>query len=146
MSKNILSKINNYINHKSETLVDRVYLAVLDKIFDAENNDEYEMDDDNNIYISYSLKKDELIITTAHEIIIKQIIRKYRKKLSDNLEEEGYFVEFEDTEIHVYFSTPIKLDSEDNKSESNINTYKKEPIVKAKLVKPEETFDFNGDD
>jgi len=158
MSKQIHDRVNNYVSHKTETLIERVYLAVLDKIFEAENYDDFEMDSDNNIYITYSLKRDESIISEAHEIINEQIKKKYRKKLEKKLEEDGYFVEYDDdSDIHVYFEKPLKTDdlsdisSIANMSEQNILKYKKSDlVVKAKLItggNDSGVFDFGcGDD
>jgi hypothetical protein len=122
MSKKINERVERYVEHKTTILIKRVYLSIKDKIFDAENNDEYKIDSDNNIYIRYSTKRDELIIVDAHDLIIEQIIRSYRKKLEKKLEDEGYFVEYDDTDINVYFEQPLKIS---NSSEQNILTYKK---------------------
>lgn len=151
MSKVIVNRLNKYVEHKTYTIVNRVYLAIMDKIFDAENCDDFEMDKDNNIYVTYSLKRDESIITDAQNIIIEQIIKKYRKKLEDMLEEEGYFVEYEDSDIHVYFEEPLNIKDDksevssiklDQSNEHNILIYKKnpvtEPIVKATLIDTED--------
>ena len=154
MSKVIVNRLNKYVEHKTYTIVNRVYLAIMDKIFAAENYDEFEMDKDNNIYVTYSLKKEELIISEAQDIIIEQIIKKYRKKLENMLEEEGYYVEYEDSDIHVYFEEPLNIKDDnsdvssiklDQSGEHNILIYKKnnikEPIVKATLVDTEEDDD-----
>ena len=149
MSKVIVNRLNKYVEHKVYTLVNRVYLAIMDKIFDAENYDDFEIDKDNNIYIIYSLKREELIIVDAQDIIIEQIIKKYRKKLENMLEEEGYYVEYDDTDIHVYFEEPLNIkdnnsDSSsvklDQSGEQNILIYKKnnEKIPTATLVDTEE--------
>lgn len=150
MSKKINERITIYINHKTSTLVERVYLAIMDKIFDAENYDEFEIDSDNNIYVTYSLKRDEAIISDTQDLIADQIRRKYRKKLQEQLEEETYFVEYDDGDIHVYFEEPLKTNkSEISSIEHNILTYKKdgkkEIISKAKLLTGSEdsgVFDF----
>ena len=154
MSNQIRDRLAKYAIHKTEILLERVYLAIIDKIFDAENYDEFEMDNENNIYITYSLKKDEGILANANEIISEQIIKKYRKKLEEKLEEEGYFVEYEDNEINVYFEHPLKIDNlsdissiEHDKEEHNILKYKKQPVVKAKLLTGSEDsgiFDFGA--
>ena len=153
MSKIINQRVTKYIEHKSNTLVERVYIAILDKIFDAENYDNFEIDSDNNIYIEYSLKKDESIISDAHDLIADQIKRKYRKKLEEQLTEDSYFVEYDDSDIHVYFDQPLKTDNKSNSSissiEHNILTYKKEgkpnKIIKGKLLSGSDdscVFDF----
>ena len=129
MSKIINERTTKYINHKTETLIERVYLAIVDKVFDAENNDDFEIDSDNNIYIVYCLKRDEAIISDAHELIADQIKRKYRKKLQEQLEEETYYVEYDDSDIHVYFEKPLKTDNKTDTSlssiEHNLLKYKK---------------------
>ena len=149
MSKQIQSRLSKYIAHKSSTLSSRVYLAVIDKIFDAENYDEFEIDSDNNIYITYSLKRDESIIDEAQDLISDQIKRKYRKKLEEQLEEEGYFVEYDDSEIHVFFEEPLKTEDVSVNSdflrsnqESNIINYKK-PTLKDIIVAD---IDFSNDE
>jgi hypothetical protein len=152
MSNQIKERLTKYTIHKTEILIERVYLAIIDKIFDAENYDEFEMDSDNNIFVTYSLKKDEGILYTANEVISEQIVKKYRKKLEEKLEEEGYYVEYDDSDIHVYFDKPLKLDNlseissiDLNKSEHNILKFKKDPIVKAKLLTGKDdsgVFDF----
>ena len=142
MSKKINIRIDNYVSHKASTLANRVYLAIMDKIFDAENYDEFEIDSDNNIFITYSLKRDESIIADAQDLIADQVKRKYRKKLEEQLEEESYFVEFDDNDIHVYFEEPLKTDNKTDNSissiEHNILTYKKDgkstKVIKATLV------------
>jgi hypothetical protein len=110
MSEQIQDRLNKYINHKTNILVERVQLAIIDKIFDAENNDKFEIDNENNIYIIYSLKKDEYILSDANEIVSEQVIKKYRKKLEEKLEDKGYYVEYEDSDINVYFSEPLKVE------------------------------------
>ncbi len=155
MSKKINERTTNYINHKKSTLVERVYLAIIDKIFDAENYCEYEMDKDNNIYISYSLKRDESIISEAHDLVADEIRRKYRKKLEDQLEEEGYYVEYDDNDINVYFTEPLKTDDKSDISsiEHNLLTYKKSgqpnKEIKGTLVTSSNdsgVFDFGGEE
>jgi hypothetical protein len=142
MSKKINNRIDNYVSHKASTLANRVYLAIMDKIFDAENYDQFEIDSDNNIYIKYSLKRDESIIADAQDLIADQVKRKYRKKLEEQLEEESYFVEYDDNDINVYFEEPLKTDNKTDRSissiEHNILTYKKDgksiKVIKATLV------------
>ena len=151
MSKAIKERINKYIEHKVNILVERVYLAILDKIFDAENYDEFDIDDDNNIFITYSLKRDESIISDAHTIIENQIKKKYRKNLEEKLEEEGYFVEYDDSDLQLYFFHPFKIelndsDESNNSKEQNLLIYKKQPVPVATVLTEESNlFDF-GDD
>jgi len=150
MSKRINERTTAYINHKSTILLERIYLAIIDKIFDAENYDDFEIDSDNNIYVTYSLKKEETIISDSHDLISDQIKMKYRKKLGEKLEENGYFVEYDDSDIHVYFQEPLKTDKSTVSSiEHNILTYKKkdqpDKIIKGKLIVNSEDsglFDF----
>ena len=155
MSKKINERTINYINHKTSTLIERVYLAIIDKIFDAENYCEYEIDSDNNIYVSYSLKKDESIISETHDLVADEIRRKYRKKLDEQLEEEGYFVEYDDNDIHVYFTQPLKTDNKSDISsiEHNLLTYKKEgkpnKVITGTLITGNDdtgVFDFGGEE
>jgi len=124
----------------------------MDKIFDAENYDDFDIDKDNNIYITYSLKRDESIIVDAQDIIIEQIIKKYRKKLENMLEEEGYFVEYDNSDVNVYFDEPLNIQDNnsdvssiklDQSGEQNILIYKKndEQIPTATLVDTEEDDD-----
>jgi hypothetical protein len=151
MSKLIHERITKYINHKIEILIERVYLAILDKIFDAENYDQFEIDTENNIYITYSLKKDENILSDAHDFVTEQVKKKYRKKLLERLEEEGYFVEFDDSDINVFFEKPLKIENNSDVSsiehhnEQNILHYKKSATY---MTKSEDSgiFDFNGGD
>jgi len=129
--------MENYIKHKSETLFSRVKLALLDKIFDAENYDEYDIDDDGNIIVQYSLKRDENIISEAHDIIQEKIRLEYRKHLEDVFIEDGFYIEYDNTDIKLFFTKPIKIkksnDSDDDidishishKSNQNILKYKK---------------------
>jgi hypothetical protein len=153
MSKIIHDRTTKYIEHKTNILIDRVYLAIQDKIFDAENYDKFEIDSDNNIYVTYSLKRDENIFSEAHDLIADQIKRKYRKKLEAKLEEESYFVEYDDSDINVYFEKPLKTDNSSeissikHSSERNILKYKTVP--KAKLITGSEDsgeFDFGEED
>lgn len=137
MSKTISIRMENYIKHKSETLFSRVKLALLDKIFDAENYDEYDIDDDGNIIVQYSLKRDENIISEAHDIIQEKIRLEYRKHLEDVFIEDGFYIEYDNTDIKLFFTKPIKIkksnDSDDDidishishKSNQNILKYKK---------------------
>jgi hypothetical protein len=155
MSVKINERIAKYIEHKTANLLERSYLSIKDKIFDAENNDLFEIDSDNNIFISHSLKKDESIISDTQDLISDQIKRKYRKKLKERLEEEFFFVEFDDSDVHVYFEEPLKTDQSNSSIssiEENILTYKKdvksEKVVKAKLLTNDDSdvFDFKGSD
>jgi len=139
MSLKINERINKYVQHKIYIIVERVYLGIMDKIFDAENNDKFEIDSDNNIYVSYSLKRDESIISEVQDLIADQIKRKYRKRLEEKLEEVSYFVEYDDSDIHVYFEEPLKTDKSDASSiEHNVLTYKKNgkstAVVKGTLI------------
>jgi len=129
MSKIINDRIEKYIIHKTFILVERVYLAIIDKIYDAEHNDTFEIDNENNIYITYSSKRDESIIEDANEYIIKKIKKKYRKKLEIKLEEEGYYVEFDDddkTDISVYFDETLNTDNDSSSSVDSNEFNKKE--------------------
>jgi len=137
MSKTISIRMENYIKHKSNTLFSRVKLALLDKIFDAENYDEYDIDDDGNIIVQYSLKRDENIISEAHDIIQEKIRLEYRKHLDDVFTEDGFYIEYDNSDIKLFFAKPIKIkksdDSDDDidlshishKSNQNILKYKK---------------------
>lgn len=137
MSKTITIRMENYIKHKSDTLFSRVKLALLDKIFDAENYDEYDIDDDGNINVQYSLKRDENIISESHDIIQEKIKLEYRKRLDDVFTEDGYYIEYDNSDIKLFFAKPLKIkksdDSDDetelshisHKSEQNILKYKK---------------------
>jgi hypothetical protein len=157
MSKKINDRIDKYVSHKASTLANRVYLAIIDKIFDAENYDVFEIDSDNNIYITYSLKRDESIIADAQDLIADQVKRKYRKQLEEQLEEESYFVEYDDNDIHVYFEEPLKTDNKTDRSissiEHNVLTYKKNnksiKVIKATLAtsgNDSGIFDFGDDE
>ena len=157
MSTQIRERISKYVSHKVETLIERVYIAILDKIFDAENYDDFEMDNENNIFITYSLKRDENIISDAQEHIRELITKKYRKKLEERLEEEGYFVEYDDSDIHVYFEEQLKSKSDNDSDisaiEGNILIYKKgtkpTTVAKGKLLTEKDDsgiFDFGPDD
>jgi hypothetical protein len=134
MSKIIHDRTNKYIDHKTNILIERVYLAIQDKIFDAENYDEFEIDSDNNIYVTYSLKRDENIISETHDLIADQIKRKYRRKLEARLEEESYFVEYDDSDIHIYFEKPLKADNDDSSEISSIKHSSEQNILKYKKV------------
>ena len=139
MSKQIRERITKYVSHKVETLIERVYIAILDKIFDAENYDDFEMDSENNIFITYSLKRDENIISDAQEYIQELITKKYRKKLEERLEEEGYFVEYDSSDIHVYFEEQIKInksDKQDSDNESEISAIEGNILIYKKGTKP----------
>ena len=136
MSKKINARVANYIEHKINILVERVYLAVLDKIFDAENYDNFDMDSDNNIYITYSLKKDESIIFDAHDLIKDQIKEKYRNNLEKKIENNGYFVEYDDDDILVYFEEPLKTDHKTSHTISTIEHVNEENILKFKKTDP----------
>jgi hypothetical protein len=154
MSKIIHDRITKYIDHKINILTERIYLAIQDIIFDAENNSKFSFDSDNNIYVKFLLKKDENIIYDAPDLIANQIKRKYRQKLKSRLEDENFFVEYDDSEINVYFEKPIKADNDDSSeissiahdSEQNILKYKK-ILTTTNLNIPEDSdiFDF-GDD
>jgi hypothetical protein len=153
MSKIIHDRITKFIEHKTNILTKRIYLAIQDKIFDAENYDEFEIDSDNNIYITYSLRKDENIYSEAQDLIKDQIKRKYRKTLENILEEESYFVEYDDSDIHVYFEKPLKTDNSSEissiKHESEQNILKYKTVPKAKLITGSEDsgeFDFGDED
>jgi hypothetical protein len=123
MSKTITKRMENYIKHKSETLFLRVKLALLDKIFDAENYDEYDIDDDENIHIQYSLKRDENIISEAHDIIQEKIRLEYRKHLDDVFLEDGYYIEYDNFDIKLFFSKPLKIKkSNDSDDDTNNDT------------------------
>jgi hypothetical protein len=136
MSKTITKRMENYIKHKSETLFLRVKLALLDKIFDAENYDEYDIDDDENIHIQYSLKRDENIISEAHDIIQEKIRLEYRKHLDDVFLEDGYYIEYDNFDIKLFFSKPLKIkksnDSDDDTNLSNISHKDDQNILKYK--------------
>jgi hypothetical protein len=134
MSKIIHDRTNRYIDHKTSILYERVYLAIQDKIFDAENYDNYEIDSDNNIYITYSLKRDEYIIVDSHNLIENQIKKKYRKRLEAKLEEQGYFVEYDESEIHVYFEKPMKTDNSDISSIEHVSDEPEQNILKYKKI------------
>jgi hypothetical protein len=128
VNENMSLKIKNYINHKVKVIEERVYWACIDKIFDAENYDEYDIDDDNNMYVSYSLNKDESINMHPYELINTQIVSEYRKKLKSRLMKDDFYVIFEDDDIKIYFTKPVlhtisNFESDDD-SEENIITYK----------------------
>jgi hypothetical protein len=140
MSTTINQRMENYIKHKSETLFSRVKLALLDKIFDAENYDEYDIDDDGNINVQYSLKRDESIISESHEVIQEKIRLKYRKHIRDAFLDDGYFIEYDNSDIKLFFIKPLKIkklnksdDDSNNDSElSNISHIGEENILKYK--------------
>ena len=110
VDKTIKLKLKNYIEHKSKILEERVYWACMDIIFEAENYDDYEMDSNNNIYVAYSLKKEEAIINQPHDDITSQIIKNYRRNLKFKLTSKNFIVKYKDDEIIIYFS---KYDSEE---------------------------------
>ena len=128
INENMSLKLKKFIDHKVKVVEERVYWACIDKIFDAENYDEYDMDDDNNIYVSYSLSKDESIIMHPFELINTQIVNEYRKKLKSRLMKDDFHVVFENDDLKIYFSKPIienisNFDSDDD-IEENIIRYK----------------------
>lgn len=136
MSKTINQRMENYIKHKSETLFSRVKLALLDKIFDAENFDEYDIDDDGNINVQYSLKRDENIISESHDIIQEKIRLQYRKQLDEVFIEDGYFIEYDNSDIKLFFAKPLKIkklnDSDDETELSHISYNSEHNILKYK--------------
>jgi dTDP-4-dehydrorhamnose reductase len=122
----INDKILKYVTHKSKVIGERVYWACIDKVFEAQQYEEYDMDSSNNIYVSYNLKKEENIINQPHDSITCQIISDYRKNLKIRLANEGFYISYNDDEIRIFFSQPImdddfEIDNED--SETNINKY-----------------------
>jgi dTDP-4-dehydrorhamnose reductase len=129
-NKEIANAINNkilkYVTHKSKVIGERVYWACIDKVFEAQQYEEYDMDSSNNIYVSYNLKKEENIINQPHDSITCQIISDYRKNLKIRLANEGFYISYNDDEIRIFFSQPIMDDDfeiEDGDSETNINKY-----------------------
>jgi hypothetical protein len=117
-------KILKYVTHKSKVIEERVYWACIDKVFEAQQYEEYDMDSSNNIYVSYNLKKEENIINQPHDSITCQIISDYRKNLKIRLVTEGFYISFSDDEIKIFFSQPIMDDEfeiDDEDSETNIN-------------------------
>lgn len=143
MSKQINDRLEKYIIHKTFILTERIYLAIIDKIYDAENYDDFEIDSDNNIYVVYSVNRDESIISDGHDLITEQIKKKYRKKLERKLEEEGFFIEFDDTDIHIYFQEPLKIN---NKSSFNEYTSIKFPENETNILKYVNNTDKNSSD
>ena len=120
-------KILKYVTHKSKVIEERVYWACIDKVFEAQQYEEYDMDSSNNIYVSYNLKKEENIINQPHDSITCQIISDYRKNLKIRLVTEGFYISFTDDEIKIFFSQPIMDDEfeiDDEDSETNVNKYK----------------------
>ena len=120
----INDKILKYVTHKSKVIGERVYWACIDKVFEAQQYEEYDMDSSNNIYVSYNLKKEENIINQPHDSITCQIISDYRKNLKIRLANEGFYISYNDDEIRIFFSQPIMDDDfeiEDEDSETNIN-------------------------
>jgi len=123
----INDKILKYVTHKSKVIGERVYWACIDKVFEAQQYEEYDMDSSNNIYVSYNLKKEENIINQPHDSITCQIISDYRKNLKIRLVTEGFYISFSDDEIKIFFSQPIMDDEfeiDDEDSETNVNKYK----------------------
>jgi len=120
----INEKILKYVSHKSKVIEERIYWACIDKVFEAQQYEDYDMDSSNNIYVSYNLKKEEHIINQPHDSISCQIISDYRKNLKNRLVSEGFYVSYNDDEIRLFFSPPI-IDSdfeiEDEDLETNIN-------------------------
>ena len=45
MSKQIHERLTKFVIHKTYILVERIYLAVIDKIYDAENYDQFDIED-----------------------------------------------------------------------------------------------------
>jgi hypothetical protein len=119
MSKTINLRMEQYIKHKSETLFSRIKLALLDKIFDAENYDEYDIDDDGNINVQYSLKRDETIISESHEVIQEKIKLDYRKRLNEVFLDDGYFIEYDHSDIKLFFSKPLKIKKSDDSDDDS---------------------------
>ena len=123
----INDKILKYVTHKSKVIGERVYWACIDKVFEAQQYEEYDMDSSNNIYVSYNLKKEENIINQPHDSITCQIISDYRKNLKIRLANEGFYIMYNDDEIRIFFAQPIMendFEIEDEDSETNINKYK----------------------
>lgn len=151
MSKIINERITKYIDHKVSILGKRVYIAIMDLIFDAENYDKFDIDSDNNIFVTYSLKRDESIISDTQDVIQEKIRIKYRYLLLKKLEEEGYFVEYDDNDVNIYFESPLKLNNSDNKTtEHNILIRKKInpetiPLINAD-IDDSGIFDFDCED
>jgi len=119
-------KILKYVTHKSKVIEERVYWACIDKVFEAQQYEEYDMDSSNNIYVSYNLKKEENIINQPHDSITCQIISDYRKNLKIRLANEGFYIMYNDDEIRIFFAQPIMendFEIEDEDSETNINKY-----------------------
>jgi len=104
INKSIRLKLKNYINHKSKIIEERVYWMCIDMIFEAQNYDDYEIDTNNNIYVSYSLTKDESIINQPHDPITSQIIKNYRRNLKFRLGKDNLIVKFKEDDIYIYFS------------------------------------------
>jgi len=126
ISESMTLKLKNYVEHKIKIIEERVYWACIDKIYEAENYDEYEMDDDNNIYITYSLKKDESIILQPHDAITSQIINQYRRNLKFRLNKDDFHVVYKDDEINIFFMKPLihnilNESSSDSDDDSDIN-------------------------
>jgi DNA mismatch repair ATPase MutS len=82
----------------------------------------------------YSLKRDEYIIVDSHNLIEDQIKKKYRRRLEAKLEEQGYFVEYDESEIHVYFEKPMKTDNSDISSIEHVSDEPEQNILKYKKI------------
>ena len=120
--KSINLKLKNYADHKSKVIEERVYWTCVDKIFEAQNYEDYELDSNNNIYVSYSLKKEESIINQPHDSITAQIISEYRKNLKKRLVKDGFFVKYSEDEVKIYFSEPsITFDFNDLEEDIDTN-------------------------
>jgi len=138
----IKSKNQKLIEHKVKILEERVYWMCVDKIFEAQEYADYEVDKHNNIYITYSLKKDESIIENSHDYIISEILSIYRKNLKFRLTKNNYYVLFKNDEIVIFLSEPSTIKSIDSESDSdsesigtliksdqNLNIYKNENAI-----------------
>jgi hypothetical protein len=117
-------KNQKFIEHKVKILEERVYWMCIDKIYEAQEYADYEIDN-NNIYITYSLKKDESIIENAQDYIMTEIIYNYRRNVKCKLTKDHYYVLFKDDEIIIYFKEPtkIKLSNSESDSESDSELY-----------------------
>ncbi len=134
MAKNINSRLKNYMNHKVKVLKEKVYWTIVDKIFEAENYDDYDMDENGNIHICYNLKKEESIVSQHHDIVCAEIINEYRKKIKEKLVKDGFYVKFDGNDLYVYFCEPnnssetSSIDSDNSSSskdfDKNFNVYK----------------------
>jgi hypothetical protein len=119
--ESIKSKNQKFIEHKVKILEERVYWMCIDKIYEAQEYADYEIDNNNNIFITYSLKKDESIIENAQDYIITEIIYNYRRNIKFKLTKDHYYVLFKDDEIIIYLTEPtkIKLSNSESDSESD---------------------------